>query len=303
MAALTRLAVPSDDDYAACVETSERVAWTIDQVLPADRELDFSRPFLPEALVHLSAAPLPAAHKLTQNHIRAHSYVNLFIFVEEYIIATALRHAQAEQFGSVSAMRALLRFADEELKHQQLFRRFRDAFTRGFGHPCDVLDNAVEVAGHILTKPALSVMLATLHLELITQQHYVEAIKPASETLDVSFRSMFEHHWIEESQHVRIDSLEIAKLAAHSSPEAIADAVTEYEDILVSLDALLATQANLDLATLARVTGHAMSADERTTLLQSAGLRASGSAQRGVWKDDAAPLGRPSRRPAGRHGR
>ncbi|MBA3500221.1 MAG: hypothetical protein M4D80_09925 [Myxococcota bacterium] len=262
------LAVPSDDDYSECVQTSERVAWSIDDVLPASRELNFAIPFLPEALVHLSTAPIPDAHKLTLNHIRAHSYVNLFAFVEEYIIATALRHAHAEQFGSVPAMRALLRFADEELKHQQLFWRFRDAFARGFGHPCDVLDNAVEVAGYILTKPALSVMLTTLHLELITQQHYIDAIKSPPEATDLSFRSMFEHHWIEESQHARIDALEIAKLAALSSPEATADAVTEYEDILVNLDGLLLKQADMDRATLERATGHEMSADQRAALVR-----------------------------------
>lgn len=268
MVASIELAVPSDDDYAECVEASERVAWSIDDVFPSGQTLDFSRPFLPEALVHLSAAPIPDAHKIKLNHIRAHSYVNLFIFVEEYIIATAMKHAQAEQFGSVPAMRALLRFADEELKHQQMFRRFRDAFTRGFGHSCDVLDNAVEVAGYILTKPALSVMLTTLHLELITQQHYVDAIKTAPEAIDVSFRSLFEHHWIEESQHARIDALEIAKLATCSSPKAIAQAVNEYEDILVSLDGLLAKQADMDTATLERVTAHPLPAGERFALVQ-----------------------------------
>lgn len=262
-----QLQLPTDDDYAECVHTSERVSWKIDDVLPPHRELDFSRPFLPEALVHLADAPLPAEHKLAFNHIRAHSYVNLFIFVEEFIIATAMRHANAEQFGSVPAMRALLRFADEELKHQEMFHRFREAFRRGFHHECEVLDNAVEVAGYILTKPAASVMLVTLHLELITQQHYVNAIKVSAEELEPSFRRMFESHWIEESQHARIDALELAKITAHMGPEARLGILTDYEELLHSLDALLAKQAEMDVRTLERMAKLELADGQRRDLL------------------------------------
>lgn len=257
-------AAVDDDAYAECVRISERIAWTVDDVLPVERTLDFGLPFLPESLVHIAIAPLPHAHRLTLNHIRAHSYVNLFVFVEEYIVATAMRHAQAEQFGSPTALRALLRFADEELKHQQLFRRFQNLFRRDFGHDCDVIDNAAEVAGYIMTKPALAVMLVTLHLELITQQHFVDAIKVAPGEIDPSFRSLFEHHWLEESQHARIDSLEIAKLAAMRSESDLTFSFEQYTEILANLDQLLARQAAMDLDTLERITGATLT--HRTTL-------------------------------------
>lgn len=52
-------------------------------------------------------------------------------------------HAQVEMFGDHQALRALMRFADEELKHQQLFQRYRDAFDRGFGHAVEVHAKAV----------------------------------------------------------------------------------------------------------------------------------------------------------------
>ena len=39
-----------DYDYASCVKHSEKVAWTVDEVMPLDTRLDFTRPFLPEAL-------------------------------------------------------------------------------------------------------------------------------------------------------------------------------------------------------------------------------------------------------------
>ncbi|MDQ3366513.1 MAG: diiron oxygenase [Myxococcota bacterium] len=251
-----RFEPPTAGDYERCVNLSERVAWTVDEILTAQQELDFTRPFLPEAMVSLARAPLAPADRLRLNHIRANSYLNLFVFVEEYIVATAMRHAQAEQFGSPDALRALLRFADEEIKHQQLFRRFRAAFERGFGAPCDVVENATDVAGFILARSPLGVLVTTLHLELVTQLHYVSSVREGAsqENIEPTFRSLLKHHWLEESQHARIDELEIAKLAADAPAELLEQAVSDYLEILRAFDEVLARQTELDLDTLARLT-------------------------------------------------
>src|SRR5207244_3840972 len=115
---------------------------------------------------------LSAAQQRTLNQITGNAYINLFAFVEEYIIAMALQHAHAEVFGDHTAIRALSRFADEEAKHQALFLRFVAAFNRDFPHKCEVLGAAAQVAAVIMSKSPMAVVLVTLHLELITQQHY-----------------------------------------------------------------------------------------------------------------------------------
>src|SRR5262249_11881349 len=121
-------------DYAACVRSSERVAWRLDDVIPAGTRLDFSRPFLPQSLAGREIGFLAPHDVRALNQITGNAYVNLFAFVEEYILATVVSHAQAEIDGDVDAVRALTRFADEEAKHQQMFRRFIAAFARDFGH-------------------------------------------------------------------------------------------------------------------------------------------------------------------------
>lgn len=259
---------PTEADYERCVLLSERASWTVDEVLGPNQELDFSRPFLPEALVNLTNAPLSGADRLRMNHIRANSYLNLFVFVEEYIVSVAMNHAQAEQFGSPAALRALLRFADEEIKHQQLFRRFRTAFERGFGSSCHVVDNAVEVAGYILGKSPLGIMLVTLHLELVTQQHYVGSIRDGAseENIEPLFRSLLKHHWIEEAQHARIDALEIAKLVAAAPPALLDTGLDDYVDILVAFDAVLTRQVELDLETLDKLLATPLSTAQRAEL-------------------------------------
>jgi hypothetical protein len=264
---MKHLGPPQDSEYARCVQLSEQVSWGIDDVLNKDQSLDFSVGFLPESLASAKLVLPDPAEALKLNHIRGHSYVNLFVFVEEYIVAVAMQHAQAELFGSSQALRALLRFADEEVKHQQLFRRFQRAFQQGFGTSCDVVDNAVEVAGFILSKSPLAIMLVTLHLELVTQQHYVGAFRAHDGlALEPHFKSLFKHHWVEEAQHAKIDMLELRKLAHDSPAESRVSALADYCDILRAFDGLLTRQADLDLQSLDRALGRTLSDKERTTV-------------------------------------
>jgi hypothetical protein len=197
---------------------------------------------------------LSAAEKLKLNQVTGNSYLYLFYFVEEYIVASVVQHANAEMFGDADALRALLRFAEEEIKHQQLFQRFREAFERGFGVPCDVIQNPQAVAEIILSKAPMAVALVTLHLELVTQQHYVEGIRDAKE-LDPFFASLLKNHWLEESQHAKIDALELAKLAQGATEAQLATAIDDYLGILGAFGGLLAQQGELDVKSLERATG------------------------------------------------
>lgn len=262
-------------DYASCVRSSEKVQWRLDEVMPEGTQLDFSRPFLPERLAPTaSLAFLSPEERRSLNQIAGKAYLNLFGFVEEYILATMTQHAQAEMFGNPDAMRALVRFVDEELKHQQLFERYKRAFDAGFGVPVPVLDSAVEVANVIMSHSPIAVMVITLHIELMTQQHYVESVKD-DDRLDPLFKSLLRHHWLEEAQHARIDALELDKLASLAAPEVLDRAVDEYLAILVAFDDLLAEQARLDAGALAAAIGRAFDDVQREAIVaaQLAGYR------------------------------
>jgi hypothetical protein len=74
-------------DYATCVRNSEKVAWKLDDVLPPNTKLDFSHPFRPTLSGDSRISILNDREKLKLNQITGNSYMNLFGFVEEYIIA------------------------------------------------------------------------------------------------------------------------------------------------------------------------------------------------------------------------
>jgi hypothetical protein len=256
-------------DYASCIRGSEKVSWKIDAVMPQDTKIDFGRPFLPEGLFAIEGiACLSPAQRLTLNQISGNSYLNLFAFVEEYITAMAVQHAQAELFGDHVAVRALVRFAEEEAKHQQLFWRYCTAFERDFGHKCHLLGAAAEVAGFILGKGPLAVTLITLHLEQMTQAHYTESVR-GNQNLDPLFSELLRHHWMEEAQHARVDALELDKLLDAADPAQIATCFDEYVGLLDAFDGLLLAQSKLDLQTLGDALGQTFTDADTETIVHS----------------------------------
>ncbi|ABF91860.1 hypothetical protein MXAN_5416 [Myxococcus xanthus DK 1622] len=257
-------------EYQSCIQSSEKVSWRLDDLLPKDTVLDFSHRFLSDALTGAEAIPfLNAEERLMLNHIRSNSYAHLFLFLEEYAVALAAQRASLELHGNATHMRALLRFTEEELKHQQLFARFTGAFARGFKVVPALLDNHVEVARAIMAKSNLGVLIFNLHLELMTQQHYLETVRGNNaETLDPLFCNLLKHHWLEEAQHTRLDFLEAQKILARE-PDTLDEALTEYAELLQALRGTLNAQLALDLQTLEKAVGRTFTPEEHKHLAES----------------------------------
>jgi hypothetical protein len=148
-----------------------------------------------------------------------------------------------------------------------LFQAFGRMFADHFGSPCRLLANAQEVAGVILDKRPMAVMLVTYHLELITQKHYVEFVKSdRDEDLDPLFANLLRYHWLEESQHAKIDVLELEKMRADSSAKVSDEAIQDYMDILRAFDGLLKAQAEMDAESMGEATARAFAPAETASI-------------------------------------
>jgi hypothetical protein len=249
--------------YRDALAASERINWRVEDVIGGDERLDFSRPFLPEPLACVEPLTfLSPEERLLLNQIRGHGYLCLFGVLEEFILPYVLDHARTRLDGDDYRVRALLRFAGEEAKHIHLFRRFREEFERGFGHACGVIGPADEIARAILAHDPLAVALVILQGEWMTQRHYVESVKDAGDC-DPLFRSLLKHHWMEEAQHAKLDTLMVEALADAYDARGIAAAVDEYLEITAFLDGGLMQQVELDLESLARAAGRQITALER----------------------------------------
>jgi hypothetical protein len=119
-------------DYAKCIEVSKRVRWDIDNDVIRGRQFDFSQKFLPDGISKVDQFDfLTREQKILLSQIQGRTYANMFGFVERFITAKVLELTRDHWLGDQVAPEALIRFSDEELKHQALFRRIEKMMADG----------------------------------------------------------------------------------------------------------------------------------------------------------------------------
>ena len=253
--------------YERLLDTSKRANWRLEDVIGAADRLDFSKPFLPESFARTAAlAFLTPDEQLKLNQIRAFGYLAMFELVERCILPYIQEHVPAAPGQDAFRSPALAQFAAEEEKHIALFVRFREAFGRDFDVECGFIGPAEEIGAAIRGHGALAMAIFVLAIEWATQRHYVESVRD-DRTLDPQFESLLRHHWMEESQHAKLDALVFFEMAERSGAEAVAAAVEEFLAIGGFIDQGLRQQAGLDLASLEAAIGRTLPDDQRDTLL------------------------------------
>ena len=234
--------------YARCVETSKRVRWDIDEDVIRGRRFDAAHKFLPDGLSLADAfTTLSAEEKRFVSQIQGRTYANIFGLVERFINAKVLELSHDHWFGDQVALEALVRFSDEELKHQALFRRI-DAMAGAVlpdGYRFDIDPNGVAHA--VLGKSTWAVLALTLHIELFTQLHYRQSIEPDT-GLSGLLKDVFLYHWKEESQHAILDELEWMRHDGGLTSEQRDQAVDEFIELVAAVDGILQAQAKADAA-------------------------------------------------------
>ena len=255
-----------DYTYKAVLASSLRAQWELDDVLAPEQELDFSRDFMPESLCRSGAAPGLASEdeRRMLNHIAAYQYLCYFGSVEEFILPFLMDHARPMLRQDDYRVRALLNFASEEAKHIHLFNRYREAFERGFPIACQMLGPREVLAQRVLSHHPLAVGLIILMIEWMTQAHYVGSIRDDSD-IDPLFKSLFKHHWMEEAQHAKLDTLIVDALAEGRSERELAQVTNEFFQIAGFLDKSLQVQARFNVESLERGLGRTI--DGRDALI------------------------------------
>jgi hypothetical protein len=261
------------DRYARCVQTSKRVRWDMNQDVIRGRRFDTAHKFLPDGLSLADAfTTLTADEKRFVSQIQGRTYANVFGLVERFINAKVLELSHDHWFGDQVALEALVRFSDEELKHQALFRRIDMMVGEVLpaGYRFDVDPNAV--AHVVLGKSTWAVLALTLDIESFTQLHYRQSIEPDS-GLSELFKDVFLYHWREESQHAILDELEWVRHDAGLTAEQRDRAVDEFIELVAAVDGILQAQAKADAGYFAAKCGRTVG-DTEARAIEAAFLKA-----------------------------
>jgi hypothetical protein len=232
--------------YAKCIEVSKRVRWDIDRDVIRGRVFDFSKKFLPDGLSKVAELDfLTAEEKRVLSQIQGRTYANMFGLVERFIGAKLLEVGREHSLGDQAALEALVRFTDEELKHQELFRRVERLIAGQMGDGYRFAPRPNDVAWLVLGKSTWAVLALTCMIELFTQTHYRQSIAP-DPNLSELYRDVFLFHWKEESQHAILDELEWRREDAKLTPKERDSAVNDLIELVGAVDGLLQQQAKDD---------------------------------------------------------
>jgi hypothetical protein len=233
--------------YAKCIKVSKRVRWDIDKDVLRGRRFDYSQKFLPDGLSGIDQFGFMSDHdKRFTSQIQGRTYANMFGFVERFITAKILDCTRDHWLGSQIALESLVRFCDEELKHQMLFRKIEPMMAAGMPQGYTFLPDPDAVAEAVLKNSTWAVMGLILEIELFTQEHYKQSIAP-QDNLSELYKDIFLFHWKEETSHAIVDELEWARVNAKISDRERDQAVDELIAMVADVDGILQAQSAADV--------------------------------------------------------
>jgi hypothetical protein len=232
--------------YAKCIEASKRVRWDLERDVIRGRRFDFGRKFLPDGLSRIGDLPfLTSDEARFLSQVQGRTYANIFGLVERYIGAKTLELTEDHRLGDQIALEALVRLADEELKHQALFRRLEEMAAEQMPPGYHVAADPNAVASAVLSKSTWAVMALTLDIELFTLAHYRSSIEPDA-ALCPLWKDVFLYHWKEESQHAVLDELELRREHVRLTDAERDQGVDDLIDLVGAVDGILQAQAAAD---------------------------------------------------------
>jgi len=232
--------------YRKCLHNAQKVTWDIDTDVIRFRQLDTDSKYLPDSLSLVTQLPfLNVGQQRLLSQVQGRTYAYLFGLIERCINAKVLELGRAHCLGDQTAVAALLKFVQDELKHQELFRRIEKLADLALPPGYRMTTDPNSAAGAILAKSTWAVLALTCFVEIFTQAHYLYSIRDDAE-LSPLFKDVFYYHWIEEVQHATLDEIEWQRVHDGMQPEAIDAAVTDFVELLRMVDGILQTQATAD---------------------------------------------------------
>lgn len=256
----------NNERYAKCIETSKRIRWDIDKDVIRGRQFDYAQKFLPDGLSLIDRLPfLNDAEKRHFSQVQGRTYANMFALVERFIGAKILEVSKDHWLGDQVALEALVRLTDEELKHQELFRRLDVMLEQGMPAGYQFVPQPNDVANAVLASSTWAVLGLTCNIELFSQAHYRSSIEPDN-NLSPLWKDVFLYHWREESQHAILDEIEWQRENEKLTTAERDLAVDDLIGLVGAVDNILHVQSDADAGYFLATAGRTFSADEQACI-------------------------------------
>ncbi len=254
---------PLTERYAKVIEVSKRVRWEIERDVIRGRAFDYGKHFMPHGLSLVDELPfLSNDDQRLLSQVQGRTYAYMFGLVERFIAAKAMQLGHAHALGDQVAMQAIVRMTDEELKHQELFRRIETMMAADMPAGYVQTADADAVAQQVLAQSDWAVLAFTLDIELFSQAHYRASIEPDAK-ISALWKDLFLFHWREESQHAILDELELLREDARLDRAQRDVAVDQLIGLVGAVDGMVQAQAAADADYFCAIVGTAFSAAQQ----------------------------------------
>ena len=264
----TAVQLPSSMLYAKTIEASKRVRWEIDRDVIRGRTFDFSKKFLPDALARIEGFAFATPNeKRFISQIQGRTYAAMFAMVERSIGAKLLEVTRPHALGDQVVFESLVRFTDEELKHQELFRRLEVLMAAGMPAGYHFVPSPNEVAAVVLSKATWAVLGLICNIELFTLDHYRQSIDKDADASEL-WKDVFLFHMKEESQHAILDELEWQRENARLNSAQRDTGVDDFIALVGAVDGILQVQSAADAEYFLKNNGRTLTAAEEQQLRQ-----------------------------------
>ena len=147
------------------------------------------------------------------------------LLVERFIAPKVLEVSRQHWLDDQTAFEALVRFTDEELKHQEMFRRMERLAAEHMPAGYSFLPQPNDVAAAVLSKST-----------------WPDA------ALSAVWKDVFTHHAREESQHAILDELEWMRENGNLTPAERNQGVDDLIALVGAVDGIVQMQAKSDAA-------------------------------------------------------
>jgi hypothetical protein len=255
-----------ESPYQRAVLASKKARWEIERDVLRGRTLDIAHKYLPDRLSKVNTlAFLSERERKFMSQVQGRSYANIFGLVERFVSAKVLELSQRHVLGDQVALEGLVRFSDEELKHQALFRKVEQLAAESMPPGYTFAPEPNAVAKVVLERSTWAVLALTCHIELFTLAHYKHSIEPDAE-LSPLWKDVFLFHWKEESQHAIFDELEWRREDQQLNAEQRDRAVDDLIALVGAVDGILQLQARADTEYFIAASERAFTPEERASL-------------------------------------
>jgi hypothetical protein len=204
---------------------------------------------------------LSAEQRRFFSQVQGRTYANMFALVERFIGAKFMELGHGHGLGDQVVLEALVRATDEELKHQEMFRRLEAMVATGMPPGYCFLPQPNDVAGAVLAASTWAVLALACDIELFSQAHYRSSIEPETD-LDPLWKDVFLFHWREESQHAIVDEMEWLREDAKLGHGERDKAVDDLIGLVGAVDGIVQMQAEADAGYFTAIAGDALSPDQ-----------------------------------------